>query len=314
MSNHAAVVTVATRAPLEIRQIPTIHPSEGEVRVRVEWTASTPLDLHQADGGLLVKHPQVLGDGVAGTVVEVGPGVERLKINDKVFGFTWRSQQEKGHQIYATAPENLLGILPDGITMQEAVTLPNNFVTAYHTIVADLGLPLPWPKPSDYRPEHAEDPILIWGGSSSVGQYALQILKYFGYQNLVATASPKHHDLLRSFGAAHVFDYHNQDITKSIFATSQRSNKPAIPFMLDCIGSRDGSVRPLARIAESGTKAAVLLPVINRDATDTEAPEYTMDVQGAAEWVDGVEAVGVRTHFYLDVSSQRDALISRTAG
>jgi hypothetical protein len=139
-------------------------------------------------------------------------------------------------------------------------------------------------------------------------------LKYFGYQNLVATASPKHHGLLRSFGAAHVFDYHNQDITKSIFATNQRSSKPAIPFMLDCIGSRDGSVRPLARIAESGTKAAVLLPVINRDATDTEAPEYTMDVQGAAEWVDGVEAVGVRTHFYLDVSSQRDALISRTAG
>ena len=44
MSNHAAVVTVATRAPLEIRQVPTIHPSEVEVRVRVEWTVSAPLD------------------------------------------------------------------------------------------------------------------------------------------------------------------------------------------------------------------------------------------------------------------------------
>jgi NADPH:quinone reductase-like Zn-dependent oxidoreductase len=314
MSTHAAVVTVATRAPLEIRQVPTIHPSEGEVRVRVEWTASTPLDLHQADGGLLVKHPQVLGDGVAGTVVEVGPGVKRLKVNDEVFGFTWRSQKEKAHQTYATVPENLLGILPDGVTMQEAVTLPNNFVTAYHTIVTDLGLPLPWPKPSDYRPEHSEDPILIWGGSSSVGQYALQILEYFGYQNLMATASPQHHDLLRSFGAAHVFDYHNPDVAKRILSSSQRSGEPAIPFILDCIGSRDGSVRPLAHIAQRRTKVAVLLPIINRDATDTDAPEYTMDVQGAAEWADGVEGIGVRTHFYLDVSFQHDALTFRTPG
>lgn len=52
--------------------------------MRVEWTASTPLDLHQADGGLLVNHPQVLGDGTAGTVVKVGLGVKRLEVGDKV--------------------------------------------------------------------------------------------------------------------------------------------------------------------------------------------------------------------------------------
>jgi NADPH:quinone reductase-like Zn-dependent oxidoreductase len=303
MSTHAAVVAVATRAPLEIHQVPTVPPSDGEVRIRVEWTASTPLDLHQADGGLLVKHPQVLGDGIAGTVVEVGPGVKRLRVNDKVFGFTWRSQQEKAHQIYATALENLFGFLPDGITMQEAVTLPNNFVTAYHTLVTDLGLPLPWPKPSEYPPQHAEDPILIWGGSSSVGQFTLQILKYFGYRNLLATASPKHHKLLRFYGATQVFDYNDLDVMKAILVSSTRSAEPAIPFILDCIGSRDGSVRPIARIAQSGAKVAVLLPVIIRDATETEAPEYTFDVPGSAEWRDGVEAIGVRTHFYLDVRS-----------
>ena len=84
MATHAAVVTTAIHAPLEILQVPTITPETGEVRVRVEWTASTPLDLHQADGGLLVKHPQVLGDGIAGMVVEVGPNVKNLSIGDKV--------------------------------------------------------------------------------------------------------------------------------------------------------------------------------------------------------------------------------------
>jgi NADPH:quinone reductase-like Zn-dependent oxidoreductase len=105
MSTHSAVATLGLKAPLGIIKVPTIKPVGDQVRVRVEWTASTPLDLHQNDGGLLVKHPQVLGDGTAGTVIEVAPEVKRLKVGDKVFGFTWRNQTEKAHQEYCTAEE-----------------------------------------------------------------------------------------------------------------------------------------------------------------------------------------------------------------
>lgn len=105
MSTHAAVATVGIKAPLAVIQVPTITPKQDQVRVRVEWTASTPLDLHQNDGGLLVSHPQVLGDGTAGTVVEIGPDTKRLNVGDKVFGFTWRSQAEKAHQEFCTAEE-----------------------------------------------------------------------------------------------------------------------------------------------------------------------------------------------------------------
>lgn len=84
MATHKAVATLAPRAPLGLIYVPTVKPSQGEVRVRVEWTASTPLDMHQNEGGLLVNHPQILGDGTAGTVVEVGEGVESLRVGDKV--------------------------------------------------------------------------------------------------------------------------------------------------------------------------------------------------------------------------------------
>lgn len=84
MATHNAVATVAIRAPLAIIQVPTIQPTEREVLVRVEWVASTPLDLHQNDGGLLVTHPQVLGDSLAGTVIEIGSKVQNLAIGDKV--------------------------------------------------------------------------------------------------------------------------------------------------------------------------------------------------------------------------------------
>jgi NADPH:quinone reductase-like Zn-dependent oxidoreductase len=89
MSTHAAVVTASVRGHLQVIQIPTLKPTDDEVLVKVEWTASTPLDLHQNDGGLLVNHPQVLGDGVAGTVIGVGPDARRLHVGDKVCLERW---------------------------------------------------------------------------------------------------------------------------------------------------------------------------------------------------------------------------------
>jgi NADPH:quinone reductase-like Zn-dependent oxidoreductase len=100
---HAAVATVGIKAPLGIIQVPTVPPSKSEIRVHVEYVASTPLDIHQNDGGLLVTHPQVLGDSCAGTVVEVGEEVKNLKVGDKVFGFVWKSDKERAQQEFVTA-------------------------------------------------------------------------------------------------------------------------------------------------------------------------------------------------------------------
>ena len=108
MSTHLAVVTVSPRTPLEVHQIPSPRPTGNEVRVRNEWTTSGPLDLHKADGGLLVSHPEILGSTTAGTVVEIGSDVQRLNVGDKVFGFGFRSEKEKAHQEFSVLSENLL--------------------------------------------------------------------------------------------------------------------------------------------------------------------------------------------------------------
>jgi NADPH:quinone reductase-like Zn-dependent oxidoreductase len=191
--------------------------------------------------------------------------------------------------------------LPEGHTLAEAVTLPNNFVTCFHAFNTDLGIETPWPKPDGYTPKDADEAILIWGGSSSVGQFAVQILRYYGYKNVVATASRKHHDKLRSLGAKEVFDYNDANVVDSILHYGADAG---IPLTLDCIGSQKGSIVPISRIAKSGAKVAILLPVVVRDSTETEDPEYEMDVKVAAEWREGVDARGVRTHQYLDVSKK----------
>jgi len=73
-----------------------------------------------------------------------------------------------------------------------------------------------------------------------------------------------------------------------------------VPHVLDCIGSKTGSVIPISRLAKKGAKVAIVLPVIVRDAGETQTPIYEMDVCAAAEWEEGVEVTGVRTHFYLE--------------
>jgi NADPH:quinone reductase-like Zn-dependent oxidoreductase len=176
--------------------------------------------------------------------------------------------------------------------------VPNNFVSVFHAITHDFHISLPWPRPEAYVPEDAEVAILIWGGASSVGQYAVQLLKYYGYKNVLVTASPKHHDLLKELGAKSAIDYRSPNSVKEILDAAGGQVK----YVLDCIGSLQGSIEAISKITKAGSIVAIALPVILRDATETTEPVYEMDAQKVAEWNEGVEVIGIRTHFYTEVS------------
>lgn len=315
---HPAIVTVRPSEPLQIIQVETPEPVANEVKLIVEWTASTPLDHHQASAHLLVTPPQILGDGVAGTVISTGPNVTRYQPGDKVFGFVWRKAKEKAHQLYCVCPENLLGKVPQGKSMQEAVVLGNNFVTVWHTITNDFGFELPWNrgvdgkakgKPEGYVPPKNETEtkdgrrkwILVWGGSSSCGMYGIQVLKYYGYDNIIAVAGSKHHATLKRYGAQVCFDYRGEgDVVERVKACV-RQNGAEISYIFDCIGSLEGSLRPVANIAAAeGCRVAILLPITVKDAAPGIEAEYTMDVTECVAWSKGVVPLGVRTHFWME--------------
>ncbi|KAG8530722.1 uncharacterized protein KY384_004079 [Bacidia gigantensis] len=311
------------RRPLTTTLLQTPTPLDNEVLINNLYTASTPLDLHQADGGLLVTHPQVLGDGVAGRVVAVGPTATRLKVGDYVFGFTWRTQKEKAFQDLVCAPEFLVarvvdagveegngegqgkGEVQEGINerLKALVTVPNNFVSAWHALVTDLGIALSWPIPKFDENEDRTKTILVWGGSGSVGQYALQILRAYGYQNVYATASKRNAELVRECGAKGVFDYSDPHVVEAIV-----KELGTVDLVLDCIGHLSGTLAPISRIAKAGARVAVMLPVIVRDAAEGVKPEFAMDPSSVVRWEEGVEVRDVRTHFYLENAMHREML------
>ncbi|KAI1880305.1 hypothetical protein JX265_001926 [Neoarthrinium moseri] len=297
---HSALVLVGQREPFEIHQRPTITPEGSDILIDSKFTASTPLDLHRADGGLLIEPPQVLGAVTVGVVEEIGPNVTLFKPGDRVFGWAHEGNVQAAHQERITAPDWKFARIPNGFTMEEVATIPENFITVFNTMATDLGLPTPWPKPADYVPPRADEPILIWGAASSVGQQAIQVLKHYGYRHLIATASPSHHGYLKGLGAEEVFDYRDEKVVEAILNAAARvrgAQQPAIPMVIDCIGSQEGSLKAIARVADRGTTVAIMLPVILKHASNDQVPEYSMDVTTAARWKEGVEPRGVRTHF-----------------
>ncbi|KAF9557559.1 hypothetical protein EC968_007597 [Mortierella alpina] len=303
-STQKAVALPAKRTPLIEISTPVSPPAAGEIVVRVQWTASSPLDLHRADGGLLISsYPALQGSGgAAGTVVAVGNGgdLKGLQVGDQVSAFAFHGGKEANQQEYITIPAYLASKIPQGISLQAAVTVPVNLVTAFHSLTADLELELPWPIPQNWQPKAARKPILIWGGSSSVGTFAIQVLRHWGYTKIVAVSSGKHHEYLKNLGAAVCFDYRKSDVVDRIL-DYLKDEEPKAPYILDCIGSLEGTLEPLTKIAQNGSRVGVMLPVIIEDATEDKEPVYEMDVSKCLpdKWADGAVVRGVRTHFYL---------------
>ena len=74
-------------------------------------------------------------------------------------------------------------------------------------------------------------PILISGGASSVGLYAVQLAKLAGLY-VIATASERNFDLVRSFGADVVVDY--RDAARAVKQIREAVPSP-IEHALDCV-------------------------------------------------------------------------------
>ncbi|KAJ1704813.1 alcohol dehydrogenase [Aspergillus flavus] len=309
MATHPAIQITGIKQPLKLVQVPTPEPRKNEVRVRIEWVPSAPLDVYQVDAGLMVQFPQGLGDSGVGTVVAIGPGVEHLRVGDQVFGFFFHNEKEKGQQIYVTAPEHLFGKVPPNMPLAAVATVPTNFCTAFLTLSDKLGLELPWPRSTDFLPQNQHTPILIWGAATSVGQFAVQILKHWGYTNIIATASSKHHEKIKKHGAKHVLDYHEPNAVDSIL-NILNTESPAIPIRaFDCVTSKSGSLQHIAKIATlPGSIVAAVLPVVIRPPSHKEGVQLSADVNGEASWVPGVQVHSVVSYTFEANAFLRDHL------
>jgi NADPH:quinone reductase-like Zn-dependent oxidoreductase len=150
-----------------------------------------------------------LGCDVAGVVVKAGPKaigpLGPLKEGDDVCGCT-----RLGSKGYSACEEFLLMDpqvtipKPKNIDLAQAATVGVGFDTACLGVFMGMGVDVP--KDPAQLPAHHGKWALVFGGSSSVGKYAVQLLKALGF-NVATTCSSSSAPLLTSLGAAATIDY-----------------------------------------------------------------------------------------------------------
>lgn len=173
---------------LSVVKRPVREPGPGEVHIAVRSAAVNPADiaLRQTGGGD-VRSPWTPGMAAAGTIEAVGEGVDRLRVGDEVMAAVNPRRPEGGAQAeLIVVPAASVVPIPDGVTLQQASTLPMNGLTA------ELGL--------EVLALKAGQTLAVTGGAGLLASYVIPLAKECGLR-VVADAKPDDEELVRGFGA-----------------------------------------------------------------------------------------------------------------
>jgi NADPH:quinone reductase-like Zn-dependent oxidoreductase len=224
MPENTAVWLLPKGAGFEVGPAPYTPPGGNEIVVKNHAIAINPVDwLAPAFGGFVfpwVKLPFVMGSDVAGEVVEIGDGVTRFKVGDRVLGHAvggdkGRNRSAEGaFQQYTVLLDFMATPIPETMTYETAAVLPLGLSTAACGLFEKDFLALQHPSAT---PKPKGKALLIWGGSTSVGSNAIQLATAAGYE-VFTTASPKNFDYVTRLGAVAAFDYGSPTAVKDIIA------------------------------------------------------------------------------------------------
>jgi NADPH:quinone reductase-like Zn-dependent oxidoreductase len=196
---------------VELRDIEKPAPGPGRVLVRVVAASVNRGDLDGIIGrprfvrlfmGLRTPRDPRLGIDMAGVVEALGEGATRFKPGDQVFGDGFRFGTTSFSE-YVTPRETVIETIPNGLTLEEASTLPHGAILALQGLRHRNG-----------RTFGPGAKVLIDGASGSVGPFAVQIAKSMGAE-VTGTCRTEKVEFVRSLGADLVIDYTKVDYTKT---------------------------------------------------------------------------------------------------
>jgi NADPH:quinone reductase-like Zn-dependent oxidoreductase len=215
---------------LEVHLRTLSPPKTGQVSVRVEASGVSFAEQQMRRGKYYDQppFPFVPGYDLVGTVTAVGPDVSpdlvgrRFAVLTKIGG--WASQ------VLLDAAD--LVPVPDGVDPVEAETVVVNGITA-------------WQMLHRVARTRRGGTILVHGANGGVGSTLVQLARHAGIR-VIGTASPRHHDAVRSLGAIPV-DY-RADVTARV-----RELAPGgVDAVFDHIGG-PGIVDSFGLLASGGT-------------------------------------------------------------
>jgi len=219
---QTAIAMTAIGKPLQPIPFPVPTPKDGEILVKVTVAGLIPLDHKIRDHDILgfsSRLPAVLAFDVVGTVVSNGPN-SSLPIGAHIFSQSnFNNIQGGALQEYTTLPAIWAREVPSNISDAEASTFPINSFTSGLSLFGQKGLQIPLPGTAEAKnTDYAALKLVIIGGGTNCGKFAIQYAKIAGIGQIITTASLSGAEELKSYGATHVIDRKAADIKEQIRA------------------------------------------------------------------------------------------------
>lgn len=266
-----AVVYDAIGVAPEVRDVPTPAAPDRGVVVRVHATGLCRSDWHAWAGHDDIAVPHVPGHELAGVITEVGAGVAKWSVGDRVTvpfvcgcgrcewclrgeaqvcpdqqqpGFThWGSFAE--HVALYAADTNLVAI-PEAVSFEAAASLGCRFATAYRGLVG--------------RARIAPGERVAVVGAGGVGLSAVMIAKALGAHVVAIDRNPAALDVARSLGADHVLIADGRDIPAAVHELTADGAHVAV----DAVGSEQTCAHAIHSLRRRGRHVQIgLLPPVD---------------------------------------------------
>jgi NADPH:quinone reductase-like Zn-dependent oxidoreductase len=210
-----AVVTTKHGGPgvLQVQERPDPTLGPGEVRIDVAASGINFADV-MARMGLYPdapKTPCVVGYEVAGTVLELGEGVQGLNDGQRVFAGT----KFGGYASQVVVPAADVVALPERLSFEQGAAIPVNYATAWAALIG-------------YGSLQSGERVLIHSAGGGVGIAATQIAKRQGAE-VYGSASPGKHARIGELGCDHPLDYTSPGWERGL---------PQFDVILDAIGGK----------------------------------------------------------------------------
>ena len=215
---------------LQVVDLPTPEPGEGQVLIEVSRAGMNFADTHQRENSYLSKFetPLVLGGEVAGTTED----------GRRVVAMVPRG----GYAEYAVAHESAVYPIPDGLDEGAALALLVQGLTAWHLFRTCAKL--------------AEgESVVVISGAGGVGSLAVQLAKPFGAGRVIATASAEEkRELTLSLGADSAVDPSVGDLKAALIQANGGSQVDIVLEMSggDVFSAAFEALAPFGRIVTYG--------------------------------------------------------------
>ena len=300
---------------LELVEVEQPQPGPGQVRVEVAAAGVNFIDVYHRTGLYPKPLPFIPGDEGAGKVVAVGPGVDTVKVGDRVAS----TNLQGAYGQYAVVDADRVVPVPDGVSDELAAAVLLQGLTAQY-LVAD-----------SYRISDG-DTVLVHAASGGVGLLLTQLATKLGARVIGTVSALEKEKLARDAGAAEVIGYDNvaedvrrltdgkgvaavyDGVGRSTFDASLASLRPHGVLVL--YGQSSGPVPPfdLQRLARGGSLYITRPTLAHFIATPEELERRATDIFGRV--ADGTLSVHIGGRYPLaeTAKAHTDLQSRRTTG